>query len=163
MKGYCGDKTGCSQSTESLSIISAAATEPWDRGHGNVTIEFTSNAIEVTHTHIHSHTHTIHSHIHPLSLSLFQQFHLPDSYRSPVNIVYWQGPILRRWQTPHDPSLPAYTSQATYHTEIHSKHTEWTKGALIFPFIFFFFFFYFSSPFFLCFGLQDKWSTRLRL
>lgn len=51
-----------------------------------------------------------------------------EDYPSNLTIYYGQGPIL---QPLHRPDLPPFTRLATYTSEIHSKHTNETKGQMI--------------------------------
>ena len=77
--------------------------EPFDRGHGNVSVEFLPEGL--------------------------RQLKL-DTVRfgggKNVTILYWQGPIVK----PID--LPANVSQlGTFRTEIHTQHTNETTGAMV--------------------------------
>ncbi len=75
--------------------------EPFDRGHGPVSVEFSASGLAA------------------LRLD-------PASFGGNVTILYWQGPIVK----PAD--LPAnVTRWATFRTEIHSQHTNETRGEMI--------------------------------
>jgi len=103
--GYIGVCAGGYLSTYnftwSLKILSSGVKEPWDRGMGNVTIQFSDKGLKT------------------LNLT---------GYQGLVPIYYGQGPILRPMQLP---DLPSYTPLAVYKSEIHSKHTNVTTGQMV--------------------------------
>lgn len=103
MNGYCNGATGCSASSYALGLIDMGVAEPWDRGHGNVTMEFTAEGVQT------------------LGLD-------PAKYGPGINttILYWQGPIQSRLYSPVRP----WSALAHYTTEIHSLHPEWTTGEM---------------------------------
>lgn len=59
-----------------------------------------------------------------LDSCLHRRFQLPASYKGAnVSILYWQGPIQSRmW------SNAGYDTHASFTTEIHNLHPEWTTG-----------------------------------
>eukprot|EP00039_Didymoeca_costata_P006516 m.90987 g.90987 ORF g.90987 m.90987 type:complete len:248 (+) comp13285_c0_seq1:58-801(+) len=101
--GYIGICAGAYLATSnfswSLHLINAAQKEPWDRGMGMVTINFTETG----------------------------NSKLQVPYAD-IPIFYGQGPILKPFD---DPSLPSYEVLAVYTSEIHSKHTNETKGQMV--------------------------------
>lgn len=105
-KDYCGGHVGCRESNQSIAIVAGGAKEPWDRGHGNVTIQLTADAVK--------------------------ELQLPQSWATePVHIVYWQGPIMEPFPNPEKPDLPAYLSRAKFTSEINTKHPQWTTGEML--------------------------------
>ena len=77
--------------------------EPFDRGHGNVSVEFTMQG-----------------------LSALQLGDETGPFGGNVTIMYWQGPIVQ----PTD--MPTNVSQlAFFRTEIHSRHTNETSGEMV--------------------------------
>lgn len=68
MQGYCGGKTGCVASSYGLGLVSMGAAEPWDRGHGIVTVQFNAAGLKT------------------LGLS-------PAQWGGNTSILYYQGPV----------------------------------------------------------------------
>ena len=99
--GYCKGAVGCSPSSYGLALIDLAAAEPWDRGHGYVTMMFNDAAVA--------------------------QFQLDPAVYSAKNIslLYFQGPIAAKNYAEN------YTVHARFTTEIHSGHTNYTTGQMI--------------------------------
>eukprot|EP01079_Euglenida_sp_SAG-EU17-18_P009683 gene9683-1742_t len=85
----------------SLHILNAKVKEPWDRGDGMVSIKFTDQGRQV--------------------------LQVPDM-TGDVPIFYGQGPILVPY---NEDGLPPFTALAHYTKEIHSKHTNETKGQML--------------------------------
>lgn len=75
--------------------------EPFDRGHGQVQVEFTAQGLQ--------------------DLSLPQ-----DRFGGNVTIMYWQGPIVKTEDFPANVTKWAY-----FRTEIHSEHTNETTGEMV--------------------------------
>lgn len=101
MPGYCGDLTGCNNASWALGLVDMGAAEPWNRGHGEVTITFTAEAV--------------------------QMLQLPTSYLDKnISILYWQGPVQSRLH-----SWDGFTTLATFTSEIHSNLPQWTTGQQI--------------------------------
>eukprot|EP00040_Diaphanoeca_grandis_P001048 m.17344 g.17344 ORF g.17344 m.17344 type:complete len:285 (+) comp11463_c0_seq1:58-912(+) len=75
--------------------------EPWDRGHGVVKVQFTASGES--------------------------ELGLPtEPWGGNVSIMYWQGPIVKDMNFPSNVTRLAY-----FRTEIHSLHTNKTKGEMI--------------------------------
>lgn len=103
---YCGGEMGCFASNMSLAIVAASAQEPWDRGHGNVTIRLTAAAV--------------------------RELRLPSAWaHEDVEIVYWQGPIMHPYKDPEHPGLPPYVSRAKFTSEVNTVHPKWTTGQML--------------------------------
>lgn len=101
LPGYCGGKTGCHRSSYGLGLIDLGVAEPWDRGHGEVSVLFTASAVA--------------------------ELRLPAEYADKgVAMLYWQGPIADRAYLVSG----NYTAGAYFLTEIASKHPEQTKGQM---------------------------------
>jgi putative intracellular protease/amidase len=103
LPGYCDGGVGCSNKTDALALIDYAAAEPWDRGHGMVSMIYDDNTVAM------------------LKLD-------PAVYGGGRNtsVLYYQGPIADR-------AYPSkgYTSGATFTSEIHSGHPNLTTGQMI--------------------------------
>lgn len=94
--------TGCYATPWSIGLIPLATLNPWDRGHGNVTMVYTDAAIAALHLD-------------------------PATYSGRnYTVVYWQGFIV----DPVFPRS-GYASLATYTSEIHSLNTNLTKGMMV--------------------------------
>ena len=100
--GYCNGATGCTNSSHALALIDFAAVEPWDRGHGMVTMVYDDAAVAM------------------LKLD-------PAVYGGGRNtsILYYQGPIADRLYP------QSFSSGATFTSEIHSSHTSVTTGQMV--------------------------------
>jgi hypothetical protein len=68
MPGYCDGKVGCFNTSYGLGLVSMGVAEPWDRGHGIVTVEFSAEGLKT------------------LGLD-------PVKYGGNTSILYYQGPI----------------------------------------------------------------------
>jgi putative intracellular protease/amidase len=100
--GYCNGNTGCTNSSHALALIDFASVEPWDRGHGMVTMVYEDAAVAM------------------LKLD-------PKVYGGGRNtsILYYQGPIADR-------NYPqGFTSGATFTSEIHLNHATFTTGQMV--------------------------------
>lgn len=99
--GYCNGKSGCAKSPYMLGLVDAYGAEPWDRGHGYVTIQLTPAAVKT------------------LQLD-------PGKWLNKnMSILYWQGPVQDRKYSGKFDVLASFTS------EIHSLHTPITTGQQI--------------------------------
>jgi hypothetical protein len=68
MAGYCGGQVGCFESSYGLGLVSMGSAEPWDRGHGLVTVEFSTEGLKT------------------LGLD-------PAQWGGNTSILYYQGPV----------------------------------------------------------------------
>lgn len=101
MEGYCNGATGCSQSTWPLQLVDMGVAEPWDRGHGVVTMAFSDEAVAT--------------------------LQLPSSYKGTnTSVLYWQGPIQSRLYP-----WTGFTSLAMFTSEVAYLHPEWTTGQMV--------------------------------
>ena len=100
--GYCGGAVGCAPSSYALGLADIGVAEPWARGHGPVLVAYDDAAVAM------------------LRLD-------PAKYGGGANIsmLYWQGPILDRQYKQGVQAL------ATFHTEISSGSTQYTKGQMV--------------------------------
>jgi glutamine amidotransferase-like uncharacterized protein len=100
--GYCNGRVGCVQSSYGMGLVDMGAAEPWDRGHGYVTMAYSSAAVSM--------------------LRLDATMYGP-AYNT--SVLYYQGPI-------QDKSYPGkFVAGASYTTEISSGHTQYTKGQMV--------------------------------
>jgi glutamine amidotransferase-like uncharacterized protein len=100
--GYCGGAVGCANNSHALGLIDYGSAEPWDRGHGYVTMVYSDAAVAM------------------LQLD-------PAKYGGGRNtsILYWQGPIADRGYK------GSYSSGATFTSEIHSGYPQFTTGQMV--------------------------------
>lgn len=102
MAGYCGGGTGCSPSATALGLVDMGAAEPWDRGHGYVSVSFSDATVR--------------------ALRL-------DAGRygggKNVSVLYYQGPIQDRGYAGR------FEANATFETEIATGHPQWTTGQMV--------------------------------
>ena len=99
---YCGGAVGCTNSSYGLDLINFASAEPWDRGHGNVQVQYNDATIKA------------------LRLN-------PAVYSAKnVSVLYFQGPIV----DPHYANS-GFDVGATFETEIHALHTKFTTGQMV--------------------------------
>ena len=99
--GYCGGKAGCAPSSYALRLADVGVAEPWDRGHGPVLVSYADSTVAM------------------LGLDAAKY-----SGKN-VSMLYWQGPIMSKLYK------GSYTRGATFETEIHSGHTQYTTGQMV--------------------------------
>jgi hypothetical protein len=102
MPGYCGGATGCAPSPTALGLVDMGVAEPWDRGHGYVTLAYTAAAVAALR----------------LDASRY------GGGRN-VSVLYYQGPVQSRGYAGR------FSSNATYTSEIASLHPQWTTGQMV--------------------------------
>ena len=102
MPGYCNSQTGCVKSPTALGLVDMGVAEPWDRGHGMVTLFFTDAAIAALQ----------------LDASKYGN-------RQNVSVLYWQGPIQSRLYQGRFDTFATYTSEIDY------LHPQWTTGEMV--------------------------------
>jgi len=99
--GYIGTCAGAVLAITYLRFYGDVPTkQPWDRGAGNVEVEFTTSGL--------------------------QDLRLNAKAHSCLTVLYGQGPIVAPESLP-----PTVRILANFRTEIHSKHTDQTKGAMV--------------------------------
>jgi hypothetical protein len=101
MPGYCGGATGCAPSPTSFKLMDLGVAEPWDRGHGVVTMRFNDAGAAA--------------------------LQLPAAYTGvDIDVLYWQGPIASRLY----PST-GFAAWANFTSEIAINHPQWTTGEML--------------------------------
>jgi len=102
IKSYCNGTVGCGPVSYALKLVDFAATEPWDRGHGYVTVMYTDAAISALH----------------LDAATYSNKN--------ISILYYQGPIVDpRYKN------SGFTVGSSFTTEIHSLHPAQTTGQML--------------------------------
>ena len=101
IQGYCGGKSGCSNSSYALGLVNYGVAEPWDRGHGPVLVSYSDSTIAM------------------LGLDAAKY-----SGKN-VSVLYFQGPIMSKLYK------GTYTAGATFETEIHTGHPQYTTGQMV--------------------------------
>jgi hypothetical protein len=104
MAGYCGGKVGCVPSSYGLGLLDLGVAEPWDRGHGYVTMVFNESTVAELR----------------LNATVF------GGGRN-VSVLYWQGPIADRAYAGN----AGLAVGATFTSEIASGHPAYTKGQML--------------------------------
>ena len=102
IKSYCNGTIGCGPVSYALKLVDFAATEPWDRGHGYVSVMYTDAAIAVLH----------------LDATVYSNKN--------ISILYYQGPIVDKSYNNN-----GFTVGSSFTTEIHSLHPAETTGQML--------------------------------
>jgi hypothetical protein len=102
MAGYCGGAIGCVESPTALGLVDMGVAEPWDRGHGMITLIYTDAAVAA------------------LQLDVTKYGNGQN-----VSVLYWQGPIQSRLYKGKFDTLATFTSEIDY------LHPQWTTGEMV--------------------------------